>query len=156
VTALLGQLVGARLRRDGIEVGFVAESVARSVVISGGGRSAAKEDGWRRLSCFATKPDGSELAKHTHPGEWRHGDEADPAILADLVERTVVDAMRLRDIGPTFPATGPVLFEPVAAGTVMHEVVGHLLETRQRAGPPLRAVGRGGFTNSAHRTDRAA
>jgi predicted Zn-dependent protease len=138
---VLDQLTRARRPGGDYGLGFVAESVVRSVAMSAPAGTAVKDDGWSRLSCFATASDGGGLAKHTRIGEWLCDDGVDAAVLADLVERTGVDADRLRNADPTGAATGPVLFEPRAAGAMIHEVVGHILERdnvlARRHGQPL-------------------
>lgn len=110
-------------------LGFIAEAVTRSIVI--GGTQAgllSKAEGWSRMSCFATGNDGSDLAKTTHIGEWRDGDSVARGLLDKLVDATLADASRLQDALPSGPITCPVVFASRAAGTLLHEIVGHLVE----------------------------
>jgi TldD protein len=138
---LLDQLVRARRSGDGYELGFIAEVVARSVAISTVADSIGKDEDWSRLSCFAKARDGTDLTKTSHIGGWLDGDRADAMVLEHLVARTSRQADGLRDAPPTAATTGPVILEPAAAGTLMHEVVGHLLERdnvlARRCDPPV-------------------
>lgn len=122
---------------------LLAERSRRRVVVGAADRPATSRiDHWWRLTCFIADDHGRSLGKETLFGtEDTSGPPFDAEAVTAVVERAVAQYDRLVAAEPTPGGPATVVFAPAAAGVLVHEVVGHLLESDNAAEPAVAGLG---------------
>lgn len=128
-----------RVVPDDLRMRLVVEATRRRVVVCGRVGPAVKHESWARLSCFVVDGANRDLGKATHivaplprperDGGWGLSGWTGPEAVDAVVAQACAQAGRLVRAEGTPVGAQRVVFAADPAGTLAHELVGHLLES---------------------------